>query len=38
MSLCKGAIYGGAVGLVAASDYALAKATPVFVLVKVELD
>ena len=25
VSLCKGAIYGGAVGLVAASDYALAK-------------
>ena len=25
ISLCKGAIYGGAVGLVAASDYALAK-------------
>ena len=25
ISICKGAIYGGAVGLVAASDYALAK-------------
>ena len=32
VSLCKGAIYGGAVGLVAASDYALAKSNTRFCL------